>query len=769
MISVLSLAVGLICCLFVFKYVQDELSYDRFHDNADRIYRIEYEAMMDDGYVSRFANLHGSVLPEQLSSLSEIELKTRFTRHAELTVETNEEQFLEKNILAADSSFFRLFTFRFIEGNPERVLTTPNSVVLTETTSQKYFNTTSTVGEVLIMKFQGQEVPLTIVGVIEDVPSNTHFSFDMITDVAVAEKLYGWSIDEIQMAYSYIRVNEEVSANQLETKINELPKDPEISRRITYYLQPLTDIHLYSSGQGELAPNGNSTTIYILPFIALIILAIACVNFTTLATARSMNRTNEIGIRKAYGAGRGQLIASFLTEGMILSLCGLVVALLLAFELLPYFNSLTGKSLTIAHLAELPFLLPMVLVAVVIGSVAGIYPALVLTKHNPSSLLLKYSSSGFKAGRFWKGVIITQFATTIMLISASYIVHQQVRFVLNADLGYDKEQIITFPNYLGEKPATFISQISQYPELEYVALSSYIPGVSKTSGTAEVEAEDRTNAITFDWISVDEHYLDTYGIALKEGRNFSKERPTDADRAFIINEAAVETLGWEEPIGKRLNAFGRDGQVIGVVEDFNLLSLHSEISPLFMVVYEPYYWTISAKIRSSSQFPETISHIENVWKDFLPDVPFTYDFVDDRFAAVYESEQKTQSLFFVFSVLAMGIAMLGLFSFSSFSIRQKTREIGIRKILGASAYDILRLFYTGYFKLLMIAMAIALPFVLFWMNLWLQNFSESGRLNPGVDIFVVPLLVSLCIILATVSYQVIKEALRNPVESIRTD
>jgi putative ABC transport system permease protein len=771
LVSVLSLAAGLICCMFVFKYVQDELSYDQFHDDADRIYRIEYEAIMEDGFVSRFANLHGSVLPEQLFSLPEIDLKTRFARHAELTIEVNGEQFTEGNILAADSSFFDIFTFRFIEGNPEQAIAAPNSVVINQTIAQKYFKSTDAVGEVLIMKFQGQEVLLSITGVIEDVPSNAHFSFDIVTSEQVFENLYGWSLNEIQQAYSYVRIFDGVSADQLEKKIHEIAvaDNPEYLNRVTYYLQALTDIHLHSSVRGELAANGNITTIYTLPLIALIILIIACVNFTTLATSRSLNRTNEIGIRKVFGALRSHLISSFLAEGVILSLCGLIIAWLLAFELLPLFNDLTGKSIGSAQLTELPFLLVMILTSFLIGCAAGIYPALILTKDKASSLLLKNSSTGFKGGIFWKGVIVSQFTTTIVLISASYVVHQQIAFIQNKDLGFDKEQIITFPNHFGENREAFINQLLQYSEIEHVAISSYIPGVSKTSGTAEVEAEDRTDALTFDWISVDHQYLDTYDISLKEGRNFSEMHPADAEQAFIINESAVKALGWEEPIGNRLSAFEREGQVIGVVEDFNFLSVHNDISPLLMVIYEPFHWTISAKIQSTEFLSETISHIENVWMDFLPDTPFTYNFVDDRFDAVYESEMKTRSIFFIFTMLAIGIATLGLFSFASFSMQQKTREIGIRKILGATINDILRHFYTGYFKLLMIAIAIALPVVLFWMNRWLQNFSGSGRMSPGADVFAVPLLISLCIILVSVSYHVIREGLKNPVETIRSE
>lgn len=767
LVNVLSLSAGLICCLFVFKYIQDELSFDKFHTDADRIYRIEYEATMDDGFTSRFANLHGNVLPDWLSILPEIESKTRFAPHVDLVTKVSGELFEERNILAADSSFFHLFTFNFIEGEPASALTNPNSVVISKTTAQKYYNTTNAIGEILELQFGEQEILLTITGVVEDVPSNSHFFFDIVTSSQTFEKLYGWGIRDIQQAYNYIKISEGVSAGQLQKKMNEIHSQNESLSWLLYHLRALTDIHLHSSARGELSSNGNITYVYILSFIVLIILIIACLNFTTLATARSVNRTNEIGIRKAYGAQRGNLISSFLFESVFLAFCSLLLAFFLALKLLPLFNQLADKTITFTQLTEPAFLLSMALITIVTGCVAGIYPALILTKHKPSSLLLKNSSSGLKGGNFRKSVIIVQFTATIVLISISYTIHQQIEFIHNQDLGFDKEQIITFPNVFGERPEMFLNRLRQHPNIKHTTLSSYLPGVSKSSGTAQVSAEGTNDTITFDWISVDHHYIDTYGITLAHGRSFSEDYPSDVTQGFIINETAANLLEWEEPLGKNLNAFERDGQVIGVVEDFNFLSLHSEISPLIMIIYEPLFFTISAKIHSAEQLSETISYAENIWQDLTPGTVFTYNFVNDQFAAVYDYEQRAQSLFFVFSTLAMSIAALGLFSFASFSMRQKKREIGIRKVLGATVYDILKLFYSGYFRLLIIAFVLALPVAIFWMNHWLQNFSY--RININTEIITVPVIVSVIIILISVSYQVMKEALRNPAEVIRTE
>ncbi|HET8866639.1 MAG TPA: FtsX-like permease family protein [Gracilimonas sp.] len=766
-VNVLSLAVGLICCLFAFIYIQDEFSYDKFHDKANQVYRVEYQTTTNDGVSNRFANLHGAVLPEGLNSIPEIELNTRFAPHADLNIQAAEEQFGEYEVLAADSNFFKVFDFPFLIGEPSTSLQTPNAVVIDKSTALKYFNSIDVLSETLIIQFQDNEVLLTITGVIEDVPSNSHFQFTLVTASPVYENLYGFSMDEVQMGYNYVQLFDHADPNLVQTKINELWLSDDPSFQVSYFLEKLTDIHLYSSDRGELEANSDIKYLYFLGGITFLILIIACFNFTTLAIARSIKRTTEIGVRKVYGALRNHLIGSFIIEGLVLAFLALVIAYACFWEFLPFINSLSGKSFAASQLTDPSFLIATTLLTLCIGGIAALYPAFFLTGNKPSALLLKHSSIGFRGDNLWRSVVIVQFTATLILISASYIIHQQIDFIQNKDLGFEKEQILTLPNYFLDTPDAFLQEIEQHPNIVSTTASSYIPGVSKTSGTALVETEDKSNGITFDWISVDPDYLTTYDINLISGRNFSKEITSDTTQAFIINETAANVLGWENPLDKSLTAFGSDGYVIGVIKDFNFLSLHNKISPLILLSNPDYYFSVSVKFQSDKQISETISFIETTWNQMLPGVLFSYDFVDDRFANVYKTEQRTQTLFLIFSVLAVFIAILGLFSFATYSIQQKQKEIGIRKVLGATVRDMLGHFYRGYLTFLIISSVIAFPIVYFWAKSWLQNFSYHAQF--GLDAILIPVLLTFLALLISVSYQVIKGALANPVDSIRMD
>lgn len=766
-VNVLSLAVAFICYLFAFIYIQDELNYDEFLDQAEQIFRVEYQTTTSDGISYRFANLHGAVLPKGLNSIPEIKLNTRFATHADLNVQTGGEIFGEFEVLAADSNFFKVFDFPFLKGEPSSSLQTPNSVVIDKSTALKYFNSIDVLGKTLTIQFQGKEVLLSITGVIEDVPYNSHFRFNLVTASPVYKKLYGFSIDEVQMGYNYIQLFEQSDPHSVQTKINELWQPDDTSFDISFYLEKLTEIHLYSSDRGELSANSDIRYLYLIGGISFLILAIGCFNFTTLAAARSIKRATEIGVRKVYGAFRTHLIGSFIIEGVVLAFLGLIIAYALFWEFLPLINSISGKNFSASQLTDPSFLVAIALLALSIGAIAALYPAVFLTGNKPSALFLKNSSIGFIGNKLWKSVVIAQLASMLILGSAGYIIHQQINFIQNKDLGFEKEQVLTLPNYFRGKPEAFLKEIEQHPNVISTTASSYIPGINTTSGTALVKSRSKPEGITFDWISVNPDYLPTYDISLISGRNFSEQRRSDSTQAFIINETAANLLGWENPLGKSLTAFGSVCYVIGVVEDFNFLSLHNEISPLILISNPDLYFSLSVKFQSYEQVSETISFIESTWNKMLPGILFSYDFVDNRVAAVYKTEQRTQTLFLIFSILAMFIAILGLFSFAAYSIQQKQKEIGIRKVLGATVQDLLGHFYTGYLKFLLIASTIAFPIVYIWAKSWLQNFSYRAQL--GIDIILIPILLALLALLISVSYQVIKGALANPVDSIRVD
>jgi len=770
LVSILSLATGLLCCLFIFKYVLHELSYDRFHQDADRMYRLEMEVFTDDGVSNRYAYLVARSV-NWLQQVPEIEMETRFVPFPdEMSVEANGNRFSENSMITADSTFFELFSFGFIKGKPQTVLSEPNSVVISRFTAQKYYNTTDILGETLLIRFRNQEAMVTITGVMDDVPSNSHFSFEMVASPDVYEQLFGINLHNVvNAAYSYIRIARNSSVYELEEKINDLytRNSPEDASRSQFHLQPMSDIYLHSSSIGELSANSNAAYITLFAVIAFLILGIACINFAMLSAARSARRAREAGMRKVFGAGKSSLIWATLAESLLLSVAGLILAVLLAWLLLPHFNVLAGKTFTFAGLFSPSFLLLMAGITVVTGAAAGFYPAFLLAGNHAKTLLQENMFRGSPRGLLWKGMVVVQIAISVSLIAATYIIHEQIDFIFTQDSGFDKEQMITFPNYFGDQIDIFINQLNEHHNIKQTTVSWAVPGISKKAGgRLIIEAEGISGTLFFEINVVNHHFFDTYDIPVIDGRNFSEQHASDSTQEFILNETAVETLGWTEPLGKKIQAWGREGYVVGIVKDVNFRSFHNEINPMVFFKFGQFK-EISAKIRSAQTLPETLSDIEEIWNEVLPDIPFRYEFLDDRFAAVYEAEQRAQSLFFSFSILAIVIAVLGLFSFTSYMIRQKTREIGIRKVLGATLYDILKLFYTGYAKLLLIAILIAVPAGYLWMTNWLENFAY--RTEIGADVLLISFGLILVVLIFSVSFQIVKGALQNPAEVIRAE
>ncbi len=765
LVSILSLSAGLLCCLFISKYVLHELSYDRFHKDADRIYRLEIEQFTEDGVSTRYARY--SV--DWLDLFPEVELESQFLRmFGDMIVAVNGKQFVENRFIAADSTFFQLFSFGLVEGNPQTALLNPNSVVIGRSTALKYFGKTNVTGETLLFQVGGERevVPLTITGVVEDAPSNSHITYDLIGSIDIYEELTG-----TRNRYSYFKIHGNTDAGELEKKISKQLEEnfkqryPDYAVTNRLHLRPLRDIHLHSSALLEFTANSNAAYVILFAVIAVIILGIACINFAMLAAARSAKRAREAGIRKVFGAGKSSLISATLSESLLLSFAGLTLAVFLAWLLLPHFNLLAGKHFTFAGLFSPSFLFIMVGVTVAAGVAAGFYPAFLLAGNRAKTLLRENMLNGSRRGLLWKSMVVIQIAISLALIGATYIIHKQIDFIFTQDPGYDKEQIILFSSNFGNQKQKFMDLLKRHPDIESVTISMSIPGHEAVTSTY-VEAEGKTGSMSFDVNVVDHQFFDTFAIPVIRGRSFSEELASDSTQAFVLNETAVETLRWTEPLGKKIEAWVREGYVIGVVKDFHFASFHNEIAPM-VFVYDQNWGGISAKIRSTENLSQTLSDIEGIWNELLPGIQFHYEFFDERFATVYKAEQQAQSLFFSFSVLAIVIAMLGLFSFTSYMIRQKTREIGIRKVLGATLYDILKLFYTGYAKLLLIAVLIAIPAGYLWMTNWLENFAY--RTEIGFEAFVIPVVLAILIILLSVSRQVVKGALQNPADVIRAE
>jgi putative ABC transport system permease protein len=774
-ICIISLSIGILSCLFIARYVTYELSYDRFHDDYKNIHRIETTYIRNDGQVNKYANLEGrnyAFISDGIRSIPQVAEITRFATYGNLNVEANNQVFAEQEALAADSTFFDLFSFSFLSGNRNSVLSSPNSALISKEISEKYFGNSNAIGKSLLLRFEDNTVLLTVTGVIDDIPETSHFSFNIVTSKDAFEQLYDLSIYEASLGYTYLRTVNGSSINEIEEQLNSIfsqnvPEDLKAGQ--SFSLRPIQDIHLRSSAIGELSNNGSITYIYIFSIVGLIILSIAYFNFSTLSIAKSTRRAKEIGLRKIFGAGKQDVLSAFIIESVIITIFSILVAYVLVWSFLPYFNSITEKSIAYSDFISPYFFLFIFLIVLIAGFAIGFFPALILYKSKIDLLLKKNYLKQGKKNFLWKGMVITQFSISIIIIIAAYVFQNQINYIFTKELGFNKEQIITFQNYF-DTPGTknaFVEQLKKYPYIDEVAFSSYAPGTSKSAGTAVVNAEGVNDEITFNWIAVDDNFFDLYEIDIIEGREFSSSRASDSTQAFIINEIAKNTLGWDNPLDQKLSSFGRDGFVIGVVEDFNFLSLHRKIPPMIFVIHNDLYFTISVKLTSPQHYSDAIAFIENEWNKFHPGVAFAYDFVDDKFEALYRSEQKARTLLLIFSVLALSITFLGLFSFVSYLIEQKKREIGIRKVLGATILDILNLFYSSYFKLYLASILISVPIAYMAAKKWLNSFYYG--INIGLELILLPLVGIFIIFIISISIQVFRWALLNPIDSIRTE
>jgi len=764
-INLCSLCIGLTGCFLVYMYVSYELSYDRFLSNSDRIYRLEHDSGLGNNLNTRYANINQYVNPGYLNSIPGIINQTRFAILPTVFVETGEKKIAEPKFWVADSSFFSIFSFPFINGDKKTALSEPNSLVITKEIAQKYFETSDeALGKVLRVTFQNASVDLTITGIVKNVPSNSHLQFDGIASGSLYSGLFQRNISEAYLAYNYLQLEEGQDPTEIEILFIDNSKSTHPSS-IDFRLQPLTDIHLHSSARGEITPNSDIRYIYSFIVIAVILLMIASVNFTSLATAQSLQRFKEAGIRKVLGANKRQLMGQFLFEVIALSLFVTAAVFLVTYSIFPHFNNLTDIPFSFSDFFNLSSVSLLLLVSTTIGVLAGMYPAFLLSSFQPVNTLKGIAPSGKKGTSIWNTIVVIQFASTIAILICTVTIHRQLNYIQTKNLGFEKERIVTLNNPLGAEFTPLKSQLESIPEVQSVSLSSYIPGVSRTGGTAMVQAAGIDDTLTFNWISVDYDYFDTYDIEIKEGRAFSRNYGTDSTQAFMLNEAAAQALGWESAVGNQFNAFDKTGTVIGVTSNFNYLSLHEEILPIIFLIDKSLYFNFSIRIFPTPKLSEVITQIQDTWQNYLPNTPFEYNFVDDQFDSLYKEERRLGTFFGILTPLVLFIACLGLFSLSSFMAAKKRKEIGIRKVHGASLFDIVLSFYSKYGKLIILASIIAIPASVYFLANWLQNF--AFRISLPFDVFVLGILTTFVIALVTVSYESIKAALSNPVESLK--
>jgi len=777
-INIAGLSIGMACCILIVAYIITELSYDKYNENADRIYRIGAEVNMG-GFTGTLAISNAPVGPVLHEDYPEVLNAVRIRPISKRFVKFEDREFYEEQVLYADNSIFDIFTFPMIKGDPKTALVTAYSVVLTDETAKKYFGNGDPIGKVL--KFNNQD-DFTVTGVVENIPRNSHFTFDMLCSFETffarnkqaRENWFNFNL------YTYLLLPESYSFQELENKFPALVDKymgkilKALGGELKYFLQPLTSIHLHSNLENELSGNGNILYVYIFAAIALFILFIACINFMNLATARSATRAKEVGMRKVIGAHKRELIRQFLGESIIYSFISLLIALILVQLAIPLFRSISGTELRMNY-AEIPWLIPALLGLVLfVGIIAGSYPALFLSSFQPANVLKGTLKSGAGNKRFRNILVVTQFIISVTLIIGTGIIINQLKYMKNTNLNFDKENVI-FVRITDQKirqSLDFVkNELKKIPGVINLAVSSTVPGQIADVTPYIPEGFPEDNSQLMKSINIDHDFLPTLGIEIVDGRNFSTEFATDKKEAVIINETAVKKFGWDNPVGKTIKAPGSGFPmqwdtkiVIGVVKDFHFSSLHKTIMPLYISNVPSYLDTISIKI-SPENTTNTLSFLREKWKEIDPYRPFEYSFLDETYDSQYRPDEQLSKIFASFTAFAIFIACLGLFGLASFMSEQRTKEIGIRKVLGASVPGIVVMLSKNFLKLVIIANIISWPISYFVMKNWLQNFAY--RTNMGVWLFIMTGALSLCIALLTVSYQSVKASLSNPVDAIK--
>ena len=773
-INIMGLAVGMTACFLIFLYVRFETSYDNFHSKADRIYRVVSEVRTPS------ESIHTGLTTTPVAinmkrDFPEVEEAVRLGRD-ELLVRKEAVKFQEKNSVFADSNFFKVFDFGLIEGDRNTALKEPMSIILSQTAAKKYFGNRNALGQHLLLT--GAAINSTVTGIMKDFPRNSQIKADMLVSMSSYKQIYGRPTTDSEWTnhnyYTYVLLSPHADAKALEAKLpafQELHHGEEAKKlQMQDYLslEPFRDVYLKSKLDGF--ETGSIQNVYIFSIIAIFILGIACINFINLTTARSAERAKEVGIRKVVGAVRFQLARQFVGESVIICIMAFVLAVLLTSTFLPLFNQIAGKEISENIFSHPGDIAGLFVLSILVGFSAGTYPSFVLSSFKPVVVLKGRFSSGTKGLILRKGLVVFQFAISIVLIVGTLVVYTQLDYMRKQDLGFGKDQtMVIFTNFDKNKDA-FKQSLSAIPGVVSSTFSSGVPGGDHNSAYSRVEnKKGEMQQTNLDGFFVDFDFIKQYDFKLVAGRSFSKTFGTDSTQAMILNEAATKLLGYSSPqeaIGRKFDQWGRQGKIIGVLKDFHYESLQQTIKPFTMRV-EPYgFGTISIKL-SSAKLPETIKAISNKWTQIIPNRPFEYNFLDQQFNQKYRAEDKFGNLFFNFAILAIFISCLGLLGLASYSTIQRTREIGVRKVLGASVSNIVNLLSVDFIKLVLIALVIAAPVGLFAMNKWLQDFAYHIHISWWV--FVVAGSVSIVIAFLTISFQAIKAAFANPVKSLRTE
>jgi putative ABC transport system permease protein len=776
-ITIGNLALGFASSLLIMLFVLDELSYDRMHDNADRIYRINARGVIGSTEIHQTYTC--APLPAaMMNDYPEVESVVRILDGSSVEVRYEDVAFNEDDVFIADSNFFQVFSFPLVKGNPAKILSGPNLAAISESAAKRYFGDEDPVGKILKVN---NNFDVEITGVFRDIPRNSHFHFDFVASlISLPQTLNDqWMSNNFK---TYLLLKEGADAKALEAKFPDFVKKyiwpdetdykkfREAGNNWEYFLQPLTSIHLNSDLNGEFEANGNRVYVIIFIFAAIFIIVIAAVNFTNLSTAKSEKRGREVGVRKVMGSTRAMLVNQFLWESVFFSLFALIVAMILVSFLLNNFNALSGKFFNMRDLLS-PGIIPVMTgIAVLVGLLAGLYPGIFLSSFNPVSVLksgisVTRSNSGFRGA-----LVVIQFFISVSLIIGTMVIFRQLQYFQKKSLGFDKNEIVLVRSIdkLRDNFGVFRNKLIAQNNIISVSGSNTVPGTEFNNWGMLPEGKEDAEWLTLNMIQCDTAFLQTYSMSMAEGRFFSAVFPSDST-AIIINKNAAELMGWDNPVGKTIKIFGNNPfTVIGVINDFHYESLHQVIRPMGMISLPSFtnVWPSYFSIKISGDDPKrTIAFIKEKWDEMGTGLPFDFSFFDEDYEQLYRNETRTGSVFLIFSILAITIASLGLFALSSYLIERRTKEIGIRKVNGASHRNIILLLSSDFTRWVLVAIVLAIPAAWIGMSKWLENFAYKTTMPYWI--FVIAALLAVGIAWLSVGIQTIKASMQNPAKSLR--
>ena len=783
-INILGLAVGMAATMLIALYVNYELSFDQYHSKSDRIYRMSREWLNQNGETSLHLGHAAYPFATHMSNDFDgmIEEIVRIRSGWGPVMQYEEKVFVEDNLYFAEGNVFKVFDWKLLEGNPKEALVNPSTAVMTREAAHRYFGDESPIGKSILYKSMGN-APIEITGILDDIPSNSHFTFDILVSFASIENAVG--IDQLMQAWggnnysTYVLLKEGRSIEELHEQIpafidKHLGSNPHQAASETNKLHflPIADIHLHSHLDSEIGDNSDIQYIYICAIIALFILVIACINFMNLSTARSMKRSREVGVRKVMGAFRTGLIKQFITESILIATVSGILAVALTLLILPSFNEFARVELSLSNFNPLFLIGSLIVVILSVGLLAGSYPAFFLSSFQPAKVLKGEKLNAHRKVNLRSALVVFQFFISICLLIGVGVINDQLDYLKSKDLGFDKENLIVVygSQYMYDNFDMVKNRFEQQPEIQSVTLASRIPSGrlnDSQGGQAEVNGEMKNIDFRIADVHVDHNFLNTLNVKFIAGRNFDSQLASDSSEAFILNKASIDGLGYSSPeaaIGKKFNYGGRNGYITGVVEDFHFESLHQKIAPIVFMVTNGRGRNMIVKTTDEAK---TIDYLKSEWEGMQSPYPFDYYTIGERFNEQYVMEEKLSELINYFAWLAIFIAVLGLFGLSSYSAEQHIKEIGIRKVLGASVTNVVYLFTKRFAVLVIIGLIIAIPVSYFGMSSWLENFPYSTSVQPIT--FIISGLVALALAIATVSYEIIKASYSNPVSTLRND